>query len=63
MAQVLTGLISGDALKPVYAAKSKTVDEKTVAAASEEALALKISAEEADGWRVDSHQRKVGSSC
>jgi DNA sulfur modification protein DndB len=52
MTHGLTGLISGDALKPVYAVKSKTVDEKTVAEASEEALALKISAEEADGWRV-----------
>jgi DGQHR domain-containing protein len=52
MTQVLTGLISGDALKPVYALKSKTVDEKTVSAANEEALKLKISAEEASGWRV-----------
>jgi DGQHR domain-containing protein len=52
MPQVLSGLISGDALKPVYAVKSKTVDEKTVAASSEDALLQKIAAEEADGWRV-----------
>lgn len=52
MSEVLTGLISGDALKPVYVTKSKSADEKTVSAASVDALAPKISAEEADGWRV-----------
>lgn len=51
MAQVLT-LISADALKPIYGLKSKTTDEKTVSAANDEALALKITAEEADGWQV-----------
>jgi DNA sulfur modification protein DndB len=52
MTLVLTGLISGDALKPVYATRSKTVDEKTVSASSVDALAPKVSAEEGDGWRV-----------
>jgi DNA sulfur modification protein DndB len=52
MAVILTGLISGNALKPVYATKSKPVDEKTVSATGKAALDLKISGEEADGWRV-----------
>ena len=42
MTQVFTGLISGDALKPVYANKSKAADEKTVTATNKEALALKL---------------------
>lgn len=52
MPQVLTGLLNGEALKPVYAAKSKTCDEKTVSASSKESLDLKVVGEEADGWRV-----------
>jgi hypothetical protein len=60
MPQVLTGLLSGDALKPVYAAKSRQFDEKTVSAASKEALDLKVGGEEADGWRViRSNKRSV----
>jgi DNA sulfur modification protein DndB len=52
MPQVLTGLLAGEALKPVYAAKSKPLDEKTVSASNKETLDLKIVGEEADGWRV-----------
>lgn len=52
MVQPLTGLASGDDLKPIYAQRSKTIDEKTISASSKEALALKLAGEEADGWRV-----------
>lgn len=52
MSQPLTGLVTGDDLKPIYARKSKTFDEKTITASSKEALALKLAGEEADGWRV-----------
>lgn len=52
MTQVLNGIVSGDALKPIYARKSKSTDEKTISAASEGSLGLKIAAEEADGWHV-----------
>jgi DNA sulfur modification protein DndB len=48
----LLGIAQGDELKPVYARRSKRDDEKTVTAASKAALALKIAAEEADGWHV-----------
>jgi DGQHR domain-containing protein len=52
MPQELIGLLTGDALKPVYAIKSKSIDEKTITASSQDALALKLTGEEADGWRV-----------
>jgi DGQHR domain-containing protein len=52
MPQILTGLLSGEALKPIYTAKSKTFDEKTVAASNKDNLELKIQGEEAEGWRV-----------
>ncbi len=52
MPPVLSGLVSGDALKAVYARKSKPVDEKTISATSEDALALKLAGEEAEGWRI-----------
>jgi hypothetical protein len=52
MTEVLVGLASGEALKAIFARRSKSVDEKSISAASKEALALKIAAEEADGWRV-----------
>jgi hypothetical protein len=48
----LLGIAQGDELKPVYARRSKRDDEKTITAASNAALALKIAAEEADGWHV-----------
>ena len=52
MTTSLTGLISGDALKPVYASKANLRDEKSVSAATPEALELKIQAEAADGWEI-----------
>lgn len=52
MPDVITGLLTGDALKPVYTAKSKTFDEKTISAASKDALEMKVAGEEADNWRV-----------
>ena len=58
MAEVLTGLASGEALRPIYVQRSKQVDEKTISASSKEALALKIAAEEADGWHIVQRNRK-----
>src|SRR5579862_8420825 len=52
MPPVLTGIVSGDELKAIYALKSKKDDEKTISASSKDALALKLKGEEADGWRV-----------
>ena len=52
MTEVLTGLAFGEALRPIFVQKSKAVDEKTITAATKEALTLKVAAEEADGWRV-----------
>lgn len=48
----LSGLALADNLKPVFAQKTKTFDEKTISAATKEALALKLAGEESDGWRV-----------
>lgn len=52
MTTALIGLASGDDLKPIYADKSKRADEKTIAASSAKALALKLAGEEEDGWRL-----------
>lgn len=49
---MLFGLATEDELKSVYLARSKGFDEKTVSAGSEASLALKVSAEEADGWKI-----------
>jgi predicted dienelactone hydrolase len=51
MAEILKGLASGDDLKTLAPARAKSVDEKTIAAGSADSLALKLAAEEADGWR------------
>lgn len=48
----ISGLGTGDDLRPIYAAKARTYDEKTIAAASANALDLKLAAEETEGWRV-----------
>lgn len=48
----LVGLATGDELRPIYLAKAKTVDEKTIAASTAGALALKLAAEEEEEWRV-----------
>ena len=50
--QKISGLGSGGDLRPVFNAKSKRYDEKTISAGSSHALELKLAAEEADGWRV-----------
>jgi DNA sulfur modification protein DndB len=56
--QKIVGIGSGDDLRPVYTAKSKSQDEKTIAASSSEALSLKLTAEEAEGWRVLKQNRR-----
>jgi hypothetical protein len=48
----LTGLVTGDDLKPIAAQRSKSVDEKTITATSANALELKLSAEMEDCWRI-----------
>ena len=53
----LAGLAGGDDLKSIFAKRSKPVDEKTITAASKDALALKLAGELADGWR-ESRQNK-----
>ncbi len=55
---MLTGLASGDALKPIYNRRSKSVDEKTVSAASAQSLELKVAAEKADGWSVSRENKR-----
>ena len=52
MAEILKGLASGDALKPLASVRAKSIDVKIIAAGSADSLALKLAAEEADGWRV-----------
>jgi DNA sulfur modification protein DndB len=54
----LLGIAEGDDLKPVYARRARRDDEKTVTAGTKAALALKIAAEEADGWRVLKSNKK-----
>ena len=48
----LLGLVTGDDLKKVYGQRSKSVDEKVVTAGNAEALALKLEAEQKDGWSI-----------
>lgn len=52
MTDALVGLVQGDALQQVFGLKSKSLDEKTVAATTREALDLKVAGELADGWHV-----------
>jgi DGQHR domain-containing protein len=59
MADGLTGLVSDEALRSVWSARGKAVDEKTVTGGSATSLALKVQGEEADGWRV--HRRNKTS--
>jgi hypothetical protein len=54
----LLGIAEGDDLKPIYARRARRDDEKTVTATTTAALALKIAAEEADGWRVLKSNKK-----
>ena len=46
------GLVSGKVAKKLSVARSKSVDIKTVTAASKRALATKVLGEEQDGWNV-----------
>jgi len=52
MASFNDGLVSGEEAKKINVARSKSVDEKTVAAAKDDALATKVQGEEQDGWVV-----------
>jgi DNA sulfur modification protein DndB len=54
----IQGIGSRDDLRQISVRKSKRVDEKTVAAGRPEALALKIEAEEQDGWHVAKRNKK-----
>lgn len=58
MASFNDGLVSGEEAKKIYVARSKSVDEKTVSAASKEALATKVQGEEQDGWSVAKKNKK-----
>lgn len=55
---MLSGLAARDDLKTTYLARSKTFDEKTISASSANSLALKVSAEEADGWKVSKRNKR-----
>src|SRR3990172_10279869 len=46
------GLVSGKVAKKLSVARCKSVDIKTVTAASKRALATKVLGEEQDGWNV-----------
>lgn len=50
MVEPLAGLTYGDGLRSIYVQKSKPYDEKTINAGNQNALDLKLSGEEADGW-------------
>lgn len=52
MASFNDGLVSGEEARKINVARSKSVDEKTVAAAKDDALATKVQGEEQDGWVV-----------
>jgi DGQHR domain-containing protein len=52
MPEILKGLASGDALKPIAALRARTFDQNSITAGSAHSLDLKLAAEEADGWRV-----------
>jgi DNA sulfur modification protein DndB len=58
MAGFTDGLVSRDDAKRIYALRSKSVDEKTVAAANSEALLTKVKGEEQDGWTVAKRNKK-----
>jgi len=63
MSQVLKGLAAGDDLKAIFHQRSKTVDERTITAGSPEALALKLQAEEKDGWVVQKRNKSSIRLC
>ena len=59
MAVAIQGIITAaDVGKKIFAAKSKSVDEKTVSASKKEALALKVEGEIADGWSIKKKSKR-----
>lgn len=54
----MDGLISGEDLRAVAAKRATTHDEKLISASKGGALALKIAAEEADGWTVSKRNKQ-----
>lgn len=52
------GLVSKEEAKKIYVARSKSVDEKMVSAAKDEALAIKVQGEEQDDWSVVKKNKK-----
>ncbi|MDZ4200550.1 MAG: DGQHR domain-containing protein [Gallionella sp.] len=58
MASFDDGLVSDEAARIVYVSRSKSVDEKTISAANEVALATKVQGEEQDGWGVAKKNKK-----
>ena len=58
MASFTDGLVSGEEARSVYVSRSKSVDEKTVSAASDNALATKVQGEKQDGWSVAKNNKK-----
>lgn len=58
MASFMDGLVFGEEAKKVNAARSKSVDEKTVTAAKKDALTTKVQGEEQDGWTIAKKNKK-----
>ena len=58
MANFIDGLVSGDEAKKINGSRSKSVDEKTVNAVKNDALATKVQGEEQDGWSVVNRNKK-----
>lgn len=57
MPPILKGLATGDELRAIYQERSRSADERTISAGSPEALALKLQAEQKDGWSVRKHNK------
>jgi len=58
MASFNDRLVSDEEAKKIYAARSKSVDEKRVAASTAQALATKLQGEEQDGWSLEKKSKK-----
>jgi DGQHR domain-containing protein len=54
----LKGLASGEELNAIAQLRSRSMDERTISANSTDALALKLSGEEADGWVALRHNKR-----
>jgi DGQHR domain-containing protein len=57
MPPLLKDLAAGDDLRPIYQQRSKAVDERIITHGSPEALALRLQAEEKDGWSVQKRNK------